>query len=104
MAARSSSESSAITTRRAQATLVAPPGPARSATSATAAIRRRSIPALVGLGVEVQDEVDGGLGRGVVEGLAIGRALDRDAEDRRPEPPRLRGRLGADLPAASDQA
>src|SRR3954469_416796 len=75
-----------------------------SALGTRAIIGARSVPGPCRLGVEVQDELDRGVGGAVVEGLAERRALEGDAQDRRPEPARLRGGLGANLPPARGEA
>src|SRR6476469_2838253 len=79
-AARTSNESSAITARLSSA------------------------PAAARLAVEVEDELDRGVGGGVVERLPGGGAFEGDAEDRRPESARLRRGRGTDLPPAGDEA
>src|SRR4051794_18032628 len=72
----------------------------RSAESSAITTRMRSATAAIGIRIEVQDKLDGGLHAGLVERLADRGALECDAEDRRPEPARLRRRAGADLPVA----
>src|SRR3954471_17970009 len=54
----------------------------------------------VGIGVQVQDELDRRVGAVRAEALAARRALDRDADDRGPEAARLGGGRRVDPPAA----
>src|SRR3954453_23412764 len=88
--------SAAWRTARIRARPVAAP---RSSGAASATAMAAPVRALI----DVQHDLDGGLGGRVVEARPGDRRLECRPEDRPPEGARPRGRLGAHPPAARDQ-